>query len=97
MLEHVVLFKAKAAATQEQRERMLEALMGLKSQIPGIIDATAGTNFSDRSRGYTQAFVVRFSDQKALAGYIPHPAHQHVVENFVKPTCEEILVVDYEF
>jgi hypothetical protein len=97
MVEHVVLFKIRPDATDAQKNEMLANLLGLKAKIRGIVHATAGANYSDRSRGYTHGFVVRFADRAALDAYLPHPEHQAVVERCVKPITDEVLVVDYEF
>lgn len=96
MVEHVVLFKTTPEATQEQRERMIAELRSLKEKIPGIIDLTVGTNFSDRNQGFDIGLVVRFVDRAALEVYLPHPAHQGCVDQFVAPIKADIIVVDYE-
>jgi hypothetical protein len=96
MVDHIVLFKLKDSASAEQKAAMLKALLALKDQIPGIVQASAGANFSDRARGYTHGFTVRFRDRAALDAYLPHPAHQAVVESHVKPINDAVLVVDYE-
>lgn len=96
MIEHLVLFKLRADAAPEKIDLLLRNLLALRGRIPGILDASAGTNVSDRSRGYTHAFVVRFADRAALDAYLPHPAHRAVVENDLKPLLGEVLVVDYE-
>lgn len=97
MVEHIVLFKWKAEATPEQIEAAVEGLRGLKTLVPNIIDLTVGANFTDRGQGFTHGLVVRFPDKTALEVYGPHPAHQHVVQNFINPIRENVLAVDYEF
>jgi stress responsive alpha/beta barrel protein len=96
MVEHVVLFKLKAGATPEQTNAAVEALKGLKGQIDGIVDLTCGRNFSERSQGYEIGLVVRFRDRAALEAYIPHAAHRGVVEKYIHPIREAVIVVDYE-
>ena len=96
MVEHIVLFKTRADATPEQREAMRQALLSLQDRVPGIVQATCGYNFSERNQGYDLGFVVRFADRAALDAYLPHPAHQEVVERYVRPISEGVLVVDYE-
>ena len=96
MVEHIVLFKTRADATQEERERLVAGLLSLKGKIDGIEDATCGYNFSDRSQGYDVGFVVRFRDRASLEAYGPHPEHQKVVTQLVRPTTEGVIVVDYD-
>ena len=97
MVEHIVLFKWKAEATAEQITVAVEGLRGLKGLVPNILDLTVGANFTDRGQGFTHGLVVRFPDKAALEVYGPHPAHQHVVQNFINPIRESVLALDYEF
>jgi hypothetical protein len=96
MVEHLVLFKLKPEATEEQKEAAIQALRGLKGQIDGILELTCGRNFSQRSQGFEIGLLVRFRDRAALEVYIPHPAHRGAVEQFLHPIREDVIVVDYE-
>ncbi len=96
MVDHLVLFKLTPDATDEQRADALAALRGLKDKIPGILDLTAGVNFSSRSQGFELGVFVRFTDRAALENYLPHPAHRGAVDTFVAPIKADVIVVDYE-
>jgi hypothetical protein len=99
MIEHIVVFKVKADLTDAQKNDMLSAIRSLKDRVPGILDLQVGENFSERAQGFTHALVVRFTDRAALDGYIPHPAHQDVVQNhflsYLDPDTPRI-VLDFE-
>ena len=96
MVEHIVLFKTTANATEEQRQRMVVELKALKDKVPGIVDLSVGYNFCDRNQGFDIGLVVRFVDRAALEVYLPHPAHRGCVDQFVAPIKEDVIVVDYE-
>ena len=96
MIEHMVLFKVRDGTTADSGAAMVSGLKGLKSRVPGIVEASVGTNFSDRSKGFTHGLVVRFQDRAALDQYLPHPAHQEVVQHLIRPIAEDVIVVDYE-
>lgn len=96
MVEHLVLFKLKSDATDEQVDAMLKALNELPGKISEIQELTCGRNFSDRSQGNQLALLVRFHDRKALEIYLPHPAHKACVETYIKPILEQVTVADYE-
>lgn len=96
MVEHLVWFKLRTDAPQAAKEQLLAELVALKDRIPGIIDASAGADFSGRAAGYTHGFVVRFVDRAALEAYHPHPAHRAVVERYVEPISEGVLALDFE-
>jgi len=93
---HIVLFKWKAGTSPEAIQKVETELRGLKGKIEGILDLSCGENFSDRAQGFTTGLVVHFTDRAALEAYGPHPAHQHVVQNFIGPIREDVLAVDYE-
>ena len=96
MVEHMVMFKVKAGTPANAVAAMVTGLKGLKSRVPGIVDASVGTNFSDRSKGFTHGLFVRFQDKAALEQYLPHPAHEEVVQKFIRPITEDVIVMDYE-
>jgi hypothetical protein len=95
-IEHIVLFKPREGATEEEKRQMREALLSLREKIPGILSMTCGFNFSERAAGHEIGFVVRFQDRAALEAYLPHPEHRAVVERYVRPACDGVIVVDYE-
>lgn len=96
MIEHVVLFKLKDSSPDDQKLEMLKALLKLKDQIPGILEVSAGVNFSQRAQGYTHGFTVRFTDREALERYLTHPNHVAVVDEKVRPLSEGVLAFDFE-
>jgi hypothetical protein len=96
MVEHIVLFKVRAEATQEQRDRMVAELKRLRELVPGIVDLSVGYNFSERGQGFQIGLVVRFESRAALEGYLPHPAHRACVEQHINPIREDVIVSDYE-
>lgn len=97
MIEHIVLLRWTETATPEAIQAALAELRALKGKVPGIVDLSCGTNFSDRAKGYTHGLVVRFQDKAGLQAYIIHPEHQRVVQNFLVPIRADALAVDYEF
>lgn len=97
MVEHIVLFKWREGAAPEAIEAALRELRALEGKIEGILDLFCGADFSGRSHGFTHALTVRFTDRAALDAYGPHPAHQHVVQQFINPIRTDVLAFDYEF
>jgi hypothetical protein len=68
-------------------------------KVSGILDISFGPTFThDRSQGFTHALVVDLVDKAALESYGPHPAHQAVVNENLKPNFEAPpLAMDYDF
>ena len=96
MIEHIVLFRWKPEATDDQVAGIMEGLRGLKDRIPGIVTLACGADFSGRAQGYTHALVARFSDRAALDAYGPHPAHRAVIETQIAPILGGVLGFDFE-
>lgn len=79
MIIHAFLFRWKPEVTADQKARVLAEILALKDHIPGILEAHAGTNFSQRSEGYEFGGVMKFADQAALHAYVHHPVHQELI------------------
>jgi len=97
VVEHLVILKFKEDATQEQVDAFLENAKSLRDKFEGVVDLSVGANFTDRSQGYTHGVCVRFRDRADLEHYLPHPDHVAVVENYIKPILDDLIVIDYEF
>jgi hypothetical protein len=97
MLKHIVLFQWQPAASEEAIAKAMAALNGMTSQIPCIVDLSVGENFSDRGQGYTHALTVTFNAKSDLDLYQPHPVHQEIVVNLIRPIAAQTLAIDYEY
>jgi len=96
LVEHIVLIRWTEEASQAAIEGAMAELRGLKGKIAGIVELSAGANFSERAKGFTHGMVVRFADRAALEAYGPHPEHQRVVQNVLGPIRAEILIFDFQ-
>ncbi len=96
MLRHIVMFKFKAEATDEQTVAIEKAFGELPKKINTIKGYEWGTNISkeNKSQGFTHCFVVTFTDQKGLDIYTPHAAHQAFVKQLL-PILDKVLVLDF--
>ena len=97
MIEHIVLIRWMETTSEETIDKALVELRQMKDKIPGIIDLTCGANFSARAKRYKHGLVARFKDRAALEAYLAHPEHQRVVQHFIGPFHNDILILDYEF
>jgi hypothetical protein len=97
MYEHLVSFKFKEKLTASLEKELLDALYVLPSEVPGIVELTAGINETTETgniQGYTLGLRVTFADQQALLAYGPHPAHQSFVSK-LDGLIENVIVIDY--
>ena len=95
MIEHIVLFKWQENTPPEKINQVLQELKALENKIPGIINLSCGENFSARNQGFQHGLIVQFADYNSLEAYFPHPEHQNVVNNYIKPIIADILSIDY--
>ncbi len=82
MVRHIVLFAFKDSVTENDIGVLADELMGLKDKIPGIVNFNAGMNSSPEglNKDFTFGFTMDFASPQARDEYLPHPAHQAVVE-----------------
>lgn len=96
VLRHIVMYKFKAETTPAQVQEVIDAFAGLPKKIDTIVGFEAGANVSKegKSEGFTHVFVATFKDEKDLADYLVHPAHQAYVK-VVAGKREKVVVFDY--
>jgi hypothetical protein len=98
-LKHIVLFKFKPSATDDQVRQVTDAFRALKDKVPGIVSFEQGPNTSQEGRnlGFNYVYVLTFTDAAARDAYLPHPAHQKFGEYLGQAdVVEDIFVVDYQ-
>ena len=101
VIDHIVLFKARADVTDDEMKRLIDGTHTLKA-IPGVISITVGSTFvedwmSDRRNGYTHTFSCRLESKEALKVYQDHPLHAKVKGECIVPILDgPPIAVDYE-
>jgi hypothetical protein len=97
-MRHVVVFKYKPTATQEQIEKVTKAFGELKNKIPGIVAFEHGMNDSPENKnlGFTHVYMLTFEDAEARDTYLPHPEHKKFGELLGElGILDDAFVVDY--
>lgn len=99
MIQHIVLLKLKAGTTAEQKQALLEGLVGLQleNKIAGIQSVSGGANNSPegKTHGFDWGFVMTFVDRAARDAYLPHPDHIALGQTLLRPIADDVLVMDY--
>ncbi len=97
-MRHIVIFKYKPEATQDQIQQVTDAFRDLKNQIPGIVSFEQGVNNSPEGKdlGFSHVYLLTFADAGARDTYLPHPEHQKFGQ-FMRglDVVEDVFVVDY--
>jgi len=81
-------------------DRSVEASRLSREHLPrieGVESVQAGPSVSTEGKegGFEWMLVVRFRDQDALAGYVPHPEHRPVAE-YIGASSARVVVFDVE-
>jgi len=95
-LRHVVAFKFKQSATNEQIKQVEDAFRDLKKKIKEIQDYEWGTNVSKetRNKGCTHGFILTFKSETDRDTYIDHPAHKEFGK-LIGPVLDDVFVIDF--
>jgi hypothetical protein len=97
-VRHIVVFKYKAGASEDQIRQVTEAFAALRTKIPGIVSFEHGVNNSPEklNQGFTHVYQVTFTGAAARDAYLPHPAHKAFGELLGRlGVLESVFVVDY--
>lgn len=79
MLTHIVCWKYKTEATQNEREEHIARLRDLPNIIDDIISLSVGADVLHLERSFDTGLVAVYKDRRALDAYTVHPAHRSVV------------------
>ncbi len=97
-VRHVVIFKYKKTAAEEQVRRVTDAFRALKDKIPGIVSFEQGANISPekKDQGFSHVYLLTFEDVKSRDAYLPHPEHKKFGELLGRlGVVEDVFVVDF--
>ena len=94
MLTHIVCWKYKEEASQEQREEHIAKLKDLPNHIENILSFNVGADILHLERSFDTGLVAVYPNQDALDYYTVHPEHQKVVA-IGKEIAEKVISVDF--
>ncbi len=95
MLTHIVIWKYKPEASEEQRGEHVERLRRLAGLIPEIRSFAVGRDVLKLPRSYHTGLVATFDDRAGLEAYDAHPEHQAVAQ-LGRSIAEHAASVDFE-
>lgn len=95
MIRHIVFFKFKPEASQEQKNKLVVDLTALEQKISLIKKLEVGLDIGRKKNSFDLALSVDFNTWEDVEKYSVHSDHIIVVE-FIKKVCVEHAKVDYE-
>ncbi|MBK3517857.1 Dabb family protein [Carboxylicivirga marina] len=98
MIKHIVLFKLKSFANNEEKASKLieikECLLSLKDKVNELLSIEVGIN-SNPNENFDIALDTSFNSMEDLEKYAKHPDHL-AVGKIIREVLEERSCVDYE-
>lgn len=95
MIRHIVLFKHRAEVTEDERNRWMETMRGLASEIPVVRALSIGPDVTRSQRSYDVGLVIDFDSLEDLHTYQVHPAHVAAAA-VARALAEHSVSVDFE-
>jgi hypothetical protein len=85
MILHCVFVRFKSALQAAEKQEIYDAIAGLKTVVPGILDLKTGPNISTEglNGGFLDGFIVTFESPEARDAYIAAPGHIAVAERII--------------
>ncbi len=98
MINHYVLLKLKEDVHLKKLEELEANMRNLSKEIAGIDSMTFGEsiNHEQKDQGFKYCISIIFEDLKSLDNYVSHEKHKEIVEKYIVPIIEDVLVFDYE-
>jgi len=95
MIKHVVFFKFRPEASDNDRNRALDDLRALPDKIDVIREFEVGEDILRSARAWDAVLIATFDDLEALQKYSRHDDHLPVVIR-LQTICDSVGSVDYE-
>ena len=96
MFRHVVMFRLREAATDEDRGAIVGALRELPARIPELRSYEIGVDAGLGSGNAHLVIVAEFDGADGYIVYRDHPAHREVIEALILPVLAERMAVQHE-
>ncbi len=93
MIKHVVCFKLNEG---EDPVLAKEVLMGMRGNVPSVIDIEAGVDFLHSPRSYDVILTVTLESREVLDQYQNDPYHVNVVKKHMHAVTKSSVAVDYD-
>lgn len=96
LVKHVVWMQFKPEVAAEQIDAHKRAVIGLKSQIPCVLNAEFGADYMGRADGLTHCIIITLESREAVQTYLNHPLHTPVAQA-LKADLSRLMAMDVEF
>ncbi len=93
---HFVALKYKSTTSDAEKVALRSNFKALKKKIPVIVSIESGENNSveKRNKDFTDAFVIKFKNEKDRDAYLNHPEHV-AFKNKNLSLVDDVFVMDF--
>lgn len=78
MIRHCVFIRFRADVPAQEKSAIFADIVALRPLVPGMLAVHVGANVSPETgmdKGFSDGFIVDFTDAAARDAYLVHPAH----------------------
>lgn len=97
MIRHTVVFRWKAEATADQRQRVSTELSRLPPLVPTLRAYDFGSDLGVNEGSYDFAVSALFDDMAGYLAYRDNPEHRAMIRDHILPITDTRAAVQYEF
>ena len=97
MIRHVVLFRWKPEATEEQKARVATELSKLPLTVPSIRSFALGTDAGINQGNADFAVTADFDDEAGYLAYRDDPTHREVIRQHITPITAERTAIQFSY
>jgi hypothetical protein len=96
MIRHMVVFKWKPEATEDQKQQVAVALRKLAPTIPAIRAYACGPDAGITEGNFDFAVSADFDDEAGYISYRDNPDHRAIITERILPIAAQRAAVQYE-
>jgi len=97
MIRHVVLFRWKSEATDEQKKLVHTELAKLPSLVPSLRAFVLGADAGINQGNADFAVTADFDDEAGYLAYRDDPTHREIIATYITPLVAERTAVQLEY
>ena len=97
MIRHVVLFRWKPEATQEQKARAASEVATLPSIVSSVREFACGADIGVNDGNFDFSVAADFDDEAGYIAYRDDPAHRQISANLIAPILAERAAIQFQY
>jgi hypothetical protein len=97
MIRHVVLFRWKPTATEEQRAQAASEVAKLPSIVSSVRGFESGADIGVNEGNFDFSVSADFDDEAGYIAYRDDPAHRHISATFITPILAERAAIQFSY